>query len=65
MNFDSLDVLGVSDEPFVILGMNLFQNDTFFIDFERNYMSVEPTKVNKPKRKEPGELIIKLNDKQN
>jgi len=40
MNFSSLDVLGVSDDPFVIVGMNLFKDDAFFIDFERNFMFI-------------------------
>lgn len=42
MDFDSLDVLGVADEPFVILGMNFFREEEFFLDFERNLLALKP-----------------------
>ncbi|MDB2437179.1 retroviral-like aspartic protease family protein [Hellea sp.] len=46
MDFKSLDILGVSDEPFVIAGMKLFADETLFIDFERNYMAIKPATRN-------------------
>jgi len=46
MDFNSLDVLGTTDEPFIIAGMKLFSDDTLFMDFERNYIAMEPKKRN-------------------
>ncbi len=42
MDFDSLETLGLSDDPFLIVGMNLFKDETFLIDFERNYIAIKP-----------------------
>lgn len=42
MDFDSLDVLGVENQPFIIAGMNLFLNETIFMDFERGFLAVIP-----------------------
>jgi len=36
MNFDGLDILGVSEQPFLIAGSNLFSDQTFYMDFEDN-----------------------------
>ena len=41
MDFESLDILGVADQPFIIAGMNLFTGETIFIDFERNFLAIE------------------------
>ena len=41
MDFESLDVLGIGDEPFIIAGINLFSNETVFIDFERNFLAMD------------------------
>ena len=41
MDFESLDILGVADQPFIIAGMNLFAGETIFIDFERNFLAIE------------------------
>jgi len=48
MNFDSLNVLGLSDDPFAIVGMNLFKDESFFIDFDRNYMAVKSGENRRP-----------------
>lgn len=42
MDFDSLDVLGMRDEPYAIAGANLFAEETMVIDFERNYIAYQP-----------------------
>jgi len=42
MDFKSLDVLGVDDEPFIIVGMNLLAEETIFIDFKRNVLTIKP-----------------------
>lgn len=42
MDFKSLGVLGVEDEPFIIVGMNFFSEEEFFLDFERNLLAVKP-----------------------
>ena len=41
MDFDSLDVLGVGEEPFIIAGMSLFGDETLFIDFQRNFLAIK------------------------
>jgi len=40
MDFESLDILGVADQPFIIAGMNLLAGETIFIDFERNFPAI-------------------------
>lgn len=42
MDLESLDVLGVEEKPFMIAGMNLFNEETFFIDFERGFIAIKP-----------------------
>lgn len=42
MDFESLDILGVGNEPFMIAGMNLFKDNTIFMDFERDYLAIIP-----------------------
>ena len=42
MDLDSLDVLGMRDEPYAIAGANLFAGETMVIDFERNYIAYQP-----------------------
>lgn len=47
MDFEGLEALGVAaDESLLIIGMNLFQDETFLIDFERNYIAIKPTHEN-------------------
>ena len=41
LDFESLDILGVADQPFIIAGMNLFAGEAIFIDFERNFLAIE------------------------
>ena len=42
MDLESLNILGIEDKPFMIAGMNLFNEETFFIDFERGYVAIKP-----------------------
>ena len=41
MDFESLDVLGIGEKPFIIAGVNLFSDETVFIDFERNFLAID------------------------
>ena len=45
MDFKSLDVLGVSDVPFAIVGMDLFAEGVVLIDFQRNFVAMGPNHV--------------------
>ncbi|MEP3890491.1 MAG: aspartyl protease family protein [Hellea sp.] len=49
MDFKSLGVLGVEDEPFIIVGMNFFSEEEFFLDFQRNLLAIKPRR-NVPRR---------------
>jgi len=42
MDFDSLDILGMRDEPYAIAGANLFEEESLVIDFERNFIAYKP-----------------------
>lgn len=42
MDLESLNVLGIAEQPFMIAGMNLFREETFLIDFENNFVAIEP-----------------------
>lgn len=42
MDFDSLDILGIDNKPFIIAGMNLFAKETIFIDFDRDFLTIIP-----------------------
>lgn len=42
MDFESLDILGAEDEPFIIVGMNLLAEETFVLDFENNILAIKP-----------------------
>jgi len=42
MEFDSLEVLGVNDQPFIIAGMNLFADISFYMDFNTTELRFEP-----------------------
>lgn len=42
IDFESLEVLGINDQPFMIAGMNLFADDTVFIDFNRDFLAIIP-----------------------
>jgi len=42
IDFESLDVLGIQNQPFIIAGMNLFKDESVFIDFERNFLTIIP-----------------------
>ena len=42
IDFTSLDVLGIEDKPFIIAGMNLFDGESFFVDFDRNFIAIIP-----------------------
>lgn len=42
MDLESLDVLGIENQPFIIAGMNLFKDQAIFIDFERDFLSIVP-----------------------
>jgi len=44
MDFDSLGVLGIGEEPFIIAGMNLLQDQAIFMDFENNFIAMKPVK---------------------
>jgi len=46
LDFESLDILGIENQPFIIAGMNLFANEALFIDFERNFLSLVPDRSN-------------------
>jgi len=46
MDFESLDILGIEEEPFIIVGMNLLRDQTIFIDFEKNFIALKPVKEN-------------------
>jgi len=41
LDYESLEVLGFDDEPFIIAGMNLFANESIFIDFNRDILAVD------------------------
>jgi len=58
INFKSLDILGVEDEPFVIIGMNLFREETFFIDFEQNLLAIKPNNRSLQPRPRGTKVII-------
>lgn len=45
MDFKSLGVLGVADEPFIIAGMNFFSEEEFFLDFQRNLLAIKPRRM--------------------
>ncbi len=42
MDFNSLDILGIGDEAFIVGGMNLFKDETFVIDFENKVIAMKP-----------------------
>lgn len=42
MDFDNLDVLGINDQPFIIAGVNLLAERTFYLDFETNQLLIKP-----------------------
>lgn len=42
MNLDSLEILGVKDEAFLIASSNLFAEQTFYIDFGEDFLSFKP-----------------------
>lgn len=48
MDFESLDILGVNEQPFIIAGMNLFAEDTVFLDFKANIVAIKPKTVDRP-----------------
>ena len=52
MDMESLDILGVEDEPFILAGMNLFKEENIFIDFERNFLSIVPKRAELNNRSE-------------
>jgi len=58
LDFDSLAVLGIEEEPFIILGSQALKNQHYVIDFENNQMAFQPGKndVNGISR---GESLIK------
>ena len=41
MDFESLDILGVNEQPFIIAGMNLFSGETIFMDFKANVLAIK------------------------
>jgi len=45
MDFESLDVLGFGEKPFIIAGVNLFSDETMFIDFERNFLAIDTSAI--------------------
>ena len=42
MDFESLGVLGFESEPFIIVGMKLFEEETFVFDFQKNLLRIKP-----------------------
>ena len=42
LDFTRLDILGIEDKPFIIAGMNLFKGESFFMDFDRNFIALIP-----------------------
>jgi len=52
MDFDSLDVLGIDNKPFIIAGMNLFSEETIFMDFERGFLTIVPKSAEQKTRSE-------------
>ena len=45
VDFESLDVLGISEQPFIIAGMNLFEDTSLFIDFDRDFLALDSAKL--------------------
>jgi len=44
IDFESLDILGIEEEPFIIAGMNLLRDQAIFIDFENDFIAMKPVK---------------------
>ncbi len=44
MDFNSLDILGIGEEAFIVGGMNLFKDEAFLIDFENNVIAIKPVR---------------------
>lgn len=42
-DMDSLDVIGLRDRPFIIAGVGLLADETFFLDFEANVLRMPPS----------------------
>jgi len=58
IDFKSLDILGVVDQPFVVVGMNLFREETIFIDFEQNLLAIKPNNRSPQPRDRGAKVII-------
>jgi len=58
IDFKSLDILGVVDQPFVVIGMNLFREETIFIDFEQNLLAIKPNNRSPQPRDRGAKVII-------
>lgn len=46
LDFKTLNVLGIEDQPFIIAGADLFIDKSYLIDFELNAIRVKPEKTN-------------------
>jgi len=42
LNFESLEVLGVKDDPFLIAGADMFTKSTFWLDLEAGEIAIKP-----------------------
>ncbi len=42
MDFDSLDILGIKDKPFIIAGVGLINETSFILDFRHNILALSP-----------------------
>ena len=43
LDFESLDVLGIEDNPFIIIGADALKNERYVLDFERDKLTFAPT----------------------
>lgn len=44
MDFKNLDILGISEKPFIIAGVDLLTETSFLLDFQHNILALEPKK---------------------
>ena len=58
MNFKNLEILGVNEKPFVIAGANLFADNSFYVDFEKDVLLVRPESYDKNFIRQSGAGIV-------
>jgi len=54
LDFKTLNVLGIGDQPFIIAGADIFKGKTYLIDFEKNEIRIQP---DRSKVKEGGIVV--------